>query len=260
MLKIVDNQFQKVKKTSFTLKKLLLIVASIGLLSNNSSKAQVALNTTGDNPHSSAALDVDFIDKGLLIPRVALNSNTDVTTIPSPANSLIIYNTNASMVNGNGVGFYYWDAGAGKWMYLVTAQNGPGSTGQVLTSTGPGNNPQWTTLSVSGGGGNTGCSDCITMISPISNTSMTWANCAAYCRNGTWGGYSDWRMPTFEEAIDYTIKKVNTSLTGGTFPFTSHIWTSTNSSTSSTWVIFKESTGEVAGQPYDSNNRCRCVR
>ncbi len=64
--------------------------------------------------------------KGLLIPRVALSSNTDVTTIPSPANSLVVYNTNAGMTNGNGVGFYYWDAGAGKWMYMATAQNGSG--------------------------------------------------------------------------------------------------------------------------------------
>ncbi|GIV30017.1 MAG: hypothetical protein KatS3mg028_1083 [Bacteroidia bacterium] len=121
-----------------------------------------ASTPTVPRPNNSALLDVDAAGlpsnnkKGLLIPRVALSSNTDVTTIPSPANSLVVYNTNAAMTNGNGVGFYYWDASANKWMYMATAQNGPGSAGQVLTSTGPGSQPQWSTLSVSGGGGNYG--------------------------------------------------------------------------------------------------------
>ncbi len=105
---------QKASKTSLTIKKVLLIVAAIALLSNNS-KAQIGINTTGNVPHSSAALDVDFPNKGLLVPRVALTSETDVTTIPSPAISLLVYNTNASLPYG--VGYYYWNGT--KWVKLL---------------------------------------------------------------------------------------------------------------------------------------------
>ena len=55
----------------------------------------VGINTTGATPDASAALDIDYPDKGLLIPRVALTSTTDVITIPTPATSLLVYNTNA---------------------------------------------------------------------------------------------------------------------------------------------------------------------
>ncbi len=110
------KMFQKASKTSLTLKKLLLIAAAIALLSNRST-AQIALNTTGNDPHSSAALDIDYSNKGLLIPRVALISETDVTTIPSPATSLLIYNTNASLPYG--VGYYYWNGT--KWVKLLDA-------------------------------------------------------------------------------------------------------------------------------------------
>ncbi|MCX7729287.1 MAG: hypothetical protein N2203_07445, partial [Bacteroidia bacterium] len=101
-------------------------------------KAQnVGISANGVAPDNSAMLDVDVSalpnnnKKGMLIPRVALSSNTDVTTIPSPANSLVVYNTNASMMNGNGAGFYYWNGS--KWIYMPGPSNGPGSTGQVLT-------------------------------------------------------------------------------------------------------------------------------
>ncbi|GIV30015.1 MAG: hypothetical protein KatS3mg028_1081 [Bacteroidia bacterium] len=107
----------------------------------------------------------------MLIPRVALSTNTDVTTIPSPANSLVVYNTNAAMTNGNGVGFYYWDASANKWMYMATAQNGPGNPGDVLKSNGPGNQPTWgpiTSGSSGGGGGN------VTGVSGMDTTCSNW--------------------------------------------------------------------------------------
>ncbi|NMD00937.1 MAG: hypothetical protein GYA62_14630, partial [Bacteroidales bacterium] len=68
---------------------------------------QIAINTTGNAPDASAALDVNWSGKGLLIPRISLTSNTDGTTISSPATSLLVYNTNASMTGGQGVGYYY---------------------------------------------------------------------------------------------------------------------------------------------------------
>jgi hypothetical protein len=141
--------------------KTLLIAAGMSTVIHTTNAQNVGINATGTPPDNSAMLDVDAAGlpannkKGLLIPRVALSSNTDVTTISSPANSLVVYNTNAGMTNGNGVGFYYWDAGAGKWMYMATAQNGPGSAGQVLVSQGSGMPPQWSS-SLPGAGDNTG--------------------------------------------------------------------------------------------------------
>lgn len=267
-------------KTTIKTSQALLYAAGMSILlmltpTNHTQAQNVGISANGILPHNSAMLDVDVSalpannKKGMLIPRVALTSNTDVTTIPSPTTSLVVYNTNASMTNGNGEGFYYWDASAGKWMYMATAQNGPGSAGQVLTSTGPGSQPQWSTLSVSGGGGNTGCSNCVTMISPLSSGPMQWGQCAAYCRGGTWGGYTDWRVPTFEEAIDYTIKKVNTSLSGSTFPATNYIWTSTpayysltgSTTTIGYWIVFLESAGYWnLNSSNFSSEYCRCVR
>lgn len=64
----------------------------------------VAINSTGNAPDVSAMLDVQSANKGLLIPRVTLLSLTDVTTIPTPANSLLVYNSVATFVP---LGYYY---------------------------------------------------------------------------------------------------------------------------------------------------------
>ncbi|MBF9223796.1 hypothetical protein [Hymenobacter ruricola] len=69
-------------------------------------------------PDGSAALDVRSTDKGLLIPRVALASLTDATTVASPAPSLLVCNTTAAL----GVGYYY-NAGTARvpqWQRLAT--------------------------------------------------------------------------------------------------------------------------------------------
>jgi hypothetical protein len=59
-------------------------------------------------PNASARLEVSSTNQGVLIPRVSLTSVTDGTTIPSPATSLLVYNTNASLPQGAG---YYYNAG-----------------------------------------------------------------------------------------------------------------------------------------------------
>lgn len=61
-------------------------------------------------------LDIASTNKGLLIPRINLLSLTDAVTIPLPATSLLVYNTNASI----GVGFYYnsGTSGAVSWSKL----------------------------------------------------------------------------------------------------------------------------------------------
>ena len=75
------------------------------ILCSNYSYSQIALNTTGNSPHSSAALDIDFTDKGLLIPRVALTQATSLSPITSPATSLLVYNT--ATINDLTPKYYY---------------------------------------------------------------------------------------------------------------------------------------------------------
>jgi len=66
-------------------------------------------------------LDVSSSDKWILVPRVALTSTTDVTTIASSANSLFVFNT--TVVSDVSVGFYYWSASLAKWVKVIDQQD-----------------------------------------------------------------------------------------------------------------------------------------
>jgi Chaperone of endosialidase len=81
------------------------------------SKAQVAVNFTGALPAASAMLDVSSTSRGILIPQVSIDSLKDVTSIPSPANGLIVYNTTQPGVrNDMSRGYYWYSANALSWI------------------------------------------------------------------------------------------------------------------------------------------------
>lgn len=61
-----------------------------GLHPIQSFSQNTGINPTGASPHNSAGLDIDFTDRGLLIPRM---TTTDRNSIASSANSLLIFNT-----------------------------------------------------------------------------------------------------------------------------------------------------------------------
>lgn len=109
-------------KFFFTTKLLLIVVitCNIQLISLLSFAQNVGISTTGITPDASAALDINFNDKGLLIPRVALTGTTDNTTILSPAMSLMVYNTASAGTPPNNVvpGFYYWNGI--RWIRIST--------------------------------------------------------------------------------------------------------------------------------------------
>src|SRR5690606_27974905 len=90
------------------MKKLVLVIFLLPLLS----LSQVGINTTTPN----AMLDIASDDSGILIPRVALTSATDATTVTNPQGgvlevSTLIYNTATAGAPPNAVvpGFYYWN-------------------------------------------------------------------------------------------------------------------------------------------------------
>ena len=110
-------------------------------------KAQnVAINSTGASPDTSAMLDLQSTNKGLLIPRLSLTALTDAATIPLPAHSLLVYNTNTSLSGGEG---YYYNSGttaSPSWVKLTSTNSGWQLTGNSGTT--PGTNFVGTTDSI----------------------------------------------------------------------------------------------------------------
>ena len=76
--------------------------------------AQTGIGTT--TPNASAKLDVFATNKGFLPPRVTLTSGTDVATIASPAEGLLVYNLGSV---GLQAGYYYWNGA--NWATIATA-------------------------------------------------------------------------------------------------------------------------------------------
>jgi hypothetical protein len=101
------------------MKKVLLL-----LLISSSLYAQTGIGTT--TPNASAKLDVYSTNKGFLPPRVTLTSVSDATTIPSPAEGLLVYNLGSV---GLQAGYYYWNGA--NWATIATAT----SAGNGVTST-----------------------------------------------------------------------------------------------------------------------------
>ncbi|MES2773238.1 MAG: tail fiber domain-containing protein [Bacteroidota bacterium] len=109
------------------------------LLVNTIHAQNVGIGTT--SPHVSAILDITANNRGLLIPRVALTDLNDAVTIPSPAASLLVYNT-ATAGSGRfavSPGYYYWNAVSLAWIPFALADNSLKASwllgGNIATST-----------------------------------------------------------------------------------------------------------------------------
>ncbi|SDI37880.1 hypothetical protein [Chryseobacterium jejuense] len=98
------------------------VIISIFSLVSIVTFAQVGINTTVPDP--SAVLDIKHSNKGLLIPRVSLKNKTDLSTIPNPANGLLVYNlTSSAGTDSNNViadNFYAFSATTNSWELLIT--------------------------------------------------------------------------------------------------------------------------------------------
>lgn len=101
------------------MKKSLLLGAALFFCAVN---AQVGIGTP--TPSASSILDINVNSlpangkKGLLLPQVALKSTTDLTTIPNPANGLMVYNTADAGTAPDNVHldtFYKFNKAKNKW-------------------------------------------------------------------------------------------------------------------------------------------------
>lgn len=139
----------------------------------------VSLSSSGAVAATSSMLDISSTGKGVLIPQVSLVSTADVATITSPATSLLVYNTNASMTNGSGTGYYYWNGT--KWTPVTVNSVGSGACF-----------PTMITNELNGAGAP--CAGC--------GVAMTAATCGSFCSSLNYLTYTDWRVPTFDELVN----------------------------------------------------------
>ncbi len=81
----------------------------------------VSINNSGNRPDTSAILDVQSANKGLLIPQLSLSSLSDATTIPLPSHSLLVYNTNSALTGGKGYYYNSGTTGSPSWSRLTSS-------------------------------------------------------------------------------------------------------------------------------------------
>jgi hypothetical protein len=97
-------------------KTLFLIFAGTVLVSAITFAQSVAVNNTGNDADNSAILDITSSTKGVLIPRM---TSADRSAIVSPANGLLIYQTDAP------IGFYFnkGNPATPDWVHLQSSEN-----------------------------------------------------------------------------------------------------------------------------------------
>lgn len=88
--------------------------------------AQMGIGTS--NPENSAQLDVSSSKKGILLPRISLNSTKIQAPVKEAATSLLVYNI--ATINDVTPGFYYWDGT--QWIRMARSDE---STFDALTDT-----------------------------------------------------------------------------------------------------------------------------
>jgi len=163
-------------------------------------KAQVAIgaNTV---PHPGAVLDLKSTNQGLLLPRVALSDVAvfGLSGTASTAVGMTVYNTNAGIVNGKGVGIYVWDGNIWK---VAGNSGGVGEVGVLDTIRGANGTYRFWCYPASSGVG------CWMVDNSLEGTRFatnynnnpifptggyyTWANAQNSCPTG-------WRLPTSPE-------------------------------------------------------------
>ncbi len=103
--------------------KAMLVVAIAACSFVYASAQGVGISPSGTPPDNSAALDVNFTNKGLLIPRM---TTVQRDAIASPAKALQIYNLDCDNINCN-VG----TSSAPNWVPVFVSPNLPGAAGSI---------------------------------------------------------------------------------------------------------------------------------
>ena len=97
-------------------KKIILLSA---ILLSAVASAQVKIGGTDGTPNANAMLDVEATNKGMLLPRLALEETTEAAPLSAHVAGMTVYNT--ATANDVVPGFYYNDGT--KWQQMVTTDN-----------------------------------------------------------------------------------------------------------------------------------------
>lgn len=126
-IKLINSRISLNQVSISIMKNKIYYILGFLALSLSLSYTTIAQTTTqskkfGANPTNiatSAVLEVESTDKGILFPRIALTSTIDVSTIPSPAMALTVFNTASAGTAPNSVtpGYYYWNGS--KWVKMA---------------------------------------------------------------------------------------------------------------------------------------------
>jgi hypothetical protein len=208
------------------------LILVLGILTCPLQAQGVKISPQPGTPDPSAILETQDTARGMLLPRVNLQSLTDAVTIANPATSLMVFNTGSTLAPA---GFYY-NAGtpqAPQWALVLPnpanmALNMNGFAIQNLAT--PLNPTDAVTkdyvdnqiIGVSGSGGLA----MPTQMSTESVSAVTLGAAARDCSNLVQNGHSDWYLPSFEE-IMYLLSKDAGSISNNSSG--TYLWTSTAS-------------------------------
>lgn len=159
--------------------------------------AQTGIGTS--TPHASAKLDVTSTNKGFLPPRVTLTTATDNTTVPSPAEGLLVYNKGSV---GLQAGYYYWNGA--NWATIATAT----SAGNGVTAT---NMVNLYSKAYSSAVGDIADVNGYSFTVPVSGRYLFDFSCSAFTSNTTFTMYFKVRQGTTDISTDLQTSSNNSA-------------------------------------------------
>lgn len=203
-------------KPKFTtiMRSIIILLGFVFIVTNLYS--QVGINTT--SPGTSAILDINSSDKGVLFPRVALTSTTVKAPVTDAENGVFIFNTATAGSGDTSVipGYYWWNSVDNEWERFTDGEQGNHYVGELygggivfyvyengnhgliasFDDLGPSSGSDW--------GNRTDFTGAESWWDGETNTNVAAPSAAAtdavkLCYNYSNGGYSDWHLPSIGE-------------------------------------------------------------
>ena len=242
-----------------------ILICFLALLSSELIAQGVKISPQPGTPDPSAILETQDTTRGVLMPRVNLQSSTDAVTISNPATSLMVFNTGATLAPA---GFYY-NAGtpqAPQWALVLPnpANTDLNMNGFAIENLATPVNPNDAVtkdyvdnqiINVSGSGG--GACHCPTMMTDefiATNIATAMRNCS----NLNQGGFSDWYLPDLKD-ITFILSFDSGSIANNTSG--NYIWTRSElSNNGGKFYIFRFSDGYLNSEYGNISYAYRCVR